>query len=73
VKGYLSELPQHECEALWLQTDAGQDWIFKDQEDREQYPVSDEEIIEHVVHEYIYAEAGRWSNERIRNYIDPPP
>jgi hypothetical protein len=72
VRGYLTEVPQHEREAIWLQTDNGQDWLFKEAEERDDYPVMDEEIVTYLVNSYVFAEAGRWSNERIRNYIDPP-
>jgi hypothetical protein len=68
VRGYLTEVPQHEREAIWLQTDEGDDWLSK--EDHDANPVFDDDIIAHITSEYIYEEAGRWSNSRIRDYID---
>lgn len=70
VGEYVAALPKHEREAIWLQTDAGGDWGGEEPERREAYPVFDEEIVEYLTREYVYAEAGRWSNTRIRAFID---
>lgn len=70
LAGYIAELPFHEREAIWLQTDAGVDWDCEEPEDRDPNPVRDDDIVEYVAREYVYAEAGRWSNARIRAYID---
>lgn len=70
VSGYIAELPKHELEAIWLQTDAGSDWGYKEPEDREASPVCDDDIVEYLTREYVYAEAGSWSNARIRAYIE---
>jgi len=69
VGGYVPELPKHEREAIWLQTREGEDWSCEDTEEREEYPVFEGDIINFLVHEYVYHEAGRWSNARIRAYI----
>jgi hypothetical protein len=70
VSGYVAKLPKHEREAIWLQTNAGGDWDCKEPEARDAYPVCDDEIVEYLAREYIYAEARRWSNARIRAYIE---
>lgn len=70
VRGYVTELPKHEREAIWLQTDAGSDWDYEEPEDREPQPVCDDDIVDYLAHEYVYVEAGRWSNARIRAYLD---
>jgi hypothetical protein len=70
AEGYVLELSKHEREAIWLQTDPGGDWDCEKPEQRDSYPVFDEDIIHYVTHEYVYAEAGRWSNTRIRAFID---
>lgn len=70
VAAYLADLPLHEKEALWLQTDAGEAWVFEDERDRDPDPVCDREVIDYVTGETIYAEAARWSNARIRAFID---
>ncbi|HWX34930.1 MAG TPA: hypothetical protein VNZ53_46845 [Steroidobacteraceae bacterium] len=70
VAAYVEELPEHEREAIWLQTDQGSDWDCEDPADREPYPVVNDDIVGYVVHEFVYSEAGRWSNPRIRAFIE---
>jgi hypothetical protein len=70
VDSYVDELPKHEREALWLQTDAGGDWEVEADDARDADPVIDDDIVDHVLRRYVYAEAGRWSNARIRAFID---
>ncbi len=69
VHGYVSELLAHEREAIWLQTPAGRDWVYEDPDNRETYPVDDDEVAEFIMDEDIYVEARRWSNARIREFI----
>ena len=57
-------------EALWLQSDPGLDWWCEEEEDRDASPVNDDDIIDYVAKEFVYSEAGRWTNSRIRAYID---
>lgn len=74
VKGLVAsdveKLLPHEREAIWLQTTAAGDWDCEDESRRQPYPVSNEEVVDYVVNEYIYSEAGNWSNQRIRSYLD---
>jgi hypothetical protein len=70
LAGHAAELSKHEREALWLQTDAGNDWDCKEPEDREAYPVCDDDIVNYLANEYVYGEAERWSNARIRAYLE---
>lgn len=70
VDAYVADLPKHEKEAIWLQTDAGRHWSCESPEDREPYPVSHGETVAYLIQEYVYSEAGRWSNVRIRAYIE---
>ena len=69
LEAYVKELAQHEREAIWLQTDAGRDWDCEEPEQRESYPVLDDDIVDYLVRQ-LYPEAGRWSNARIRAFID---
>lgn len=67
----VSRLPVHEQHALWLQTQEGEDWEFKDDEaERNEPPVLEDDIVEYVIRDYVLAEAGRWSNSRIRAFLD---
>ena len=70
VRGYIFELPKHEREAIWWQTDARVDWDCAEPEDREAYPMFDDDIVDYLVRKYVYAEADRWSNARIRAFTD---
>ncbi len=70
IGGLVDELPKHEREALWLQTDAGHDWDCEEPQDRERYPVCNDDIVDYLAHEYVYREAGRWSNKHIRAFIE---
>jgi hypothetical protein len=72
VLGNISTLKTHERDAMWLQTDEGIEWDCKEQEDREGHPVCDDQIVEWLIREHVYAEAGNWSNVRIRAYIERP-
>ncbi len=67
----VSQLPIHERQALWLQSPEGEDWDCQDDERKDdEPPVSDDDIVRHLVHDYLLAEAGRWSNPRIRAFLD---
>jgi hypothetical protein len=67
---YMEELAVYEREAVWLQTPEGEDWDGEDCSEREPYPVFDSDIVRYLKEAYVYAEAGRWSNPRIRAYIE---
>jgi hypothetical protein len=70
VTSALSGLAPFELDAIWLQTQEGQEWSCDDEEDREPDPVCEEHIAEYIAAEYVYAEAGSWTNRRIRAYLD---
>lgn len=70
VSRYVADLQAHERAAIWQQTDAGIDWECSDPKTREVDPVIDDEIIDRITNEYVYLEAGRWSNHRIREFIE---
>jgi hypothetical protein len=70
VADLITALPKHEREAIWLQTDAGSSWECDEPENRAADPVDIDQIVEYVVPEYVYEEAGRWSNSRIRAFIE---
>ncbi|MDT3776349.1 hypothetical protein PJI16_02090 [Nitrospira sp. MA-1] len=70
VEGHIVKLLKHEREAIWLQTDAGWDWAYEESADREADPEMDDDIVDYLTREYVYAEAGHWSNARIRALIE---
>jgi hypothetical protein len=70
VGGIAADLSTHERAALWLQTDAGFDWNCEDAEYREPKPFINDDIVDFLVRDHVYIAAGRWSNRRIRAYLD---
>ena len=70
VSTHAVELVPYEREAIWLQTKSGIQWDSDDLESREDSPVFDDEIIDYITTEHVYAEADRYSNSRIRNFFD---
>ena len=71
VVAYVKELKDHDKMAIWFQTDQGWDWLYDDEEERDEYPpLFDGDIVEYIVQEYLYNKASNWSNERIRSYLD---
>jgi hypothetical protein len=70
VSTYAGELVPYEREAIWLQTKSGIAWDADDLESREDSPVFDDEIIDYITNEYVYVEADRFSNSRIRAFLD---
>jgi hypothetical protein len=70
VETQIATLRKHEREAIWLQTDAGIDWSCERTQNQEIQPISDDDIVDWVTEEYVYAEAANWSNARIRAYIE---
>ena len=70
VEGFAADLPKHEREAIWLQTDAGIDWEIEADSNHAGYPICDDNIVDYLLKEYVYAEAADWSNARIRAFID---
>ena len=70
VSTYAGELVPYEREAIWLQTKSGIEWDSDDLESREDSPVFDDEIVDYITTEHVYAEADRFSNSRIRDFLD---
>jgi hypothetical protein len=69
VESLVEELQPHEREAIWLQTEDGYDWMYEDKADRDPYPVISDTIVDYLLRTYIYAEADKWTNRRIRKYM----
>jgi len=70
VLGHIAKLSVHERQAIWMQTDEGIEWDGRSPKDRDDNPVCDDTIVDYLTREYVYAEAGSWSNSRIRAFID---
>lgn len=63
-------LRPHERDAIWLQTPAADEWSCQDESSRAAYPITTDDIVDYLVTEYIYKEAGDWSNPRIRRHLE---
>jgi hypothetical protein len=70
VAGEVEELQAFERAAIWLQTSEGEDWSYDDEEQRPSDPVVNGDVTAYIVANYVLAEAGRWSNQKIRDYIE---
>jgi hypothetical protein len=81
VYGFIEKLEDHEQVAIWLQTDAGFDWLWQLTENAEKenvsmpidnkeehVPMDIDDIVAYVTREYVYWQAGKWSNSRIRGF-----
>ena len=70
VESFVVELPEHEKDALWLQTDESDEWESDPPSERDPYPVLVDDIVTYLLDEYVYAAAGSYTNERIEEFID---
>jgi hypothetical protein len=70
VAGEFAKLALYEKEAVWLQSPDGTDWSWEEKAEREPAPVVDAQAVDHIVRDFVYAEAERWSNPPIRQYLD---
>ena len=71
MRSFIGELKTPEKVALSLQTPAGWEWCY-DNEDKsyKSFPICDDDIVEFVVSEVLFEKARNWSNSRIRQYIE---
>lgn len=53
--------------AIWFQSENG--YLWDAGEDGQPETVF-EDVIKHILHEYIYVEAARWKNERIEAFLE---
>jgi hypothetical protein len=70
VSAEVEELPSYQREAVWLQTDRGWDWQYENDDERDPYPVLNDDIADYMIQQHVYAAAGRWTNPRIGVFLD---
>jgi hypothetical protein len=75
LQSYLEELSDYEQLAIWLQTDDGWSWQWDIDNDSEaiEGKAPDfllDDLTHYILRQYVYPEAGRWSNQRITAYIE---
>lgn len=68
VRCSVEGLESFELEAVWLQTDEGDEWDCEEPEDREPYPVFSEDVVRYVA-EMVTDKARESSNPRVRKCI----
>ena len=66
---HLDRLSQLELEAIWLQTNAGFDWLWDNPETQDPAPIVLDDIVEQAFEE-LRARAADWTNHRVRAYLD---
>ena len=70
VSSSIKTLTSHEKEAIWLQTEAGWEWLYNEDSTGDDIPAIEDEIIDYILNKHLLNEAGSWSNQRIRKYLD---
>ena len=55
-------------QAIWLQTDESFDWECEDATS-DDIPYCEDDIVYHILHEYVLSKAVDWSNARIEQYL----
>lgn len=58
----------NELKTIWDEICAQVQW--EDESERETQPVLESNIVQHIVTHHVYARAGKWSNKRLRAYLD---
>jgi hypothetical protein len=69
IERLLEDTPEHQRDALWLQTDTGFDRLIDEPEDREPDPETQSDTVKYLLSQYVLRSAERWSNKRIRAYL----
>ena len=70
VSTEVTALPEHERDAVWLQTPEGEEWDAEEEDERTKSPVTGDNIIDYLTNDYVYSAAANWSNPRIRKYLE---
>ncbi|MCL7944060.1 hypothetical protein [Marinobacter sp. ATCH36] len=69
IEQRVNQLQPYELDALWLRTQRGDDWDTELEEERESYPVFEDDVVVYLQDELLTA-ANDWSNARISRYLD---
>jgi hypothetical protein len=75
LQSYVEELSDYEQFAIWLQTDDGWSWQWDVDNDPEEIEGTApdfllDDLTHYILRHYVYPEAGKWSNLRIKSYIE---
>ena len=54
-------------QVIWIETKYGMEWSF-DNEEEETIPICDDDIIDHILYDYVLLAANDYTNKRIEKY-----
>ncbi len=67
----IESLPEYIAQSIWLKTNQGFDWHYDNPDkDEDEAPYSIEDIRDYILNKYILYEAEKYSNKRIRKYLN---
>lgn len=68
VEAGVQKLSSAEREALWLQTEAGRDWLGEDSVEAAQVPVLLEDVVDDI-YGRVWQRAADWEDQRLERYL----
>lgn len=78
ISSQLKKLNAITCYAIWLQTDAGEEFLFDYEEHEEsgdpidalEYLYDEHDVLNHILNDYVLPEADNARNARIEKYLE---
>jgi hypothetical protein len=64
------KLSSHEQDAIWLQTDEGENWTYGDEDRRGSAPGPTDDSVELLMRKFLFSKAADWTNKRISQYLE---
>jgi hypothetical protein len=64
------QLSSHEQDAIWLQTDEGENWSYGDEDRRGSAPNTTDNSVEFLMRKFLLSKAADWTNKRISQYLE---
>jgi hypothetical protein len=64
------KLTYHEQDAIWLQTDEGENWTYGDEDRRGPAPRPADDSVEFLMRKFLFSKAADWTNKRISQYLE---
>jgi hypothetical protein len=64
------KLSSHEQDAIWLQTDEGENWTYGDEDRRGSAPGPTDDSVEFLMRKFLFSKAADWTNKRISQYLE---
>lgn len=74
IEKHIDALSEELRNAIWFQTDNGSDWVSDRASNHdmrvEEAPYSREDIVSHILNNFVLKLAAGWKNKRIERFID---